>query len=327
MDNSEAAEATGGTAEGFGNASANSTEGIIAQDAQTGTEGIDCADTTGDIGPSGAQSESLDTHNTLSGYTYDPMETVSEESLQAFAAEANQTTSEFALAHGKTEDVSPMEDTDVKLCNLPERVYGGYSMDTQQVFINNELINEAALHTVDHEQMHSVSKQGYQHFETDTQEITVKTSGIHAVVENTNKENGETEKNDYHRALNEGLTERYTLQMEREVYGDEVDCGVRAYTENMTYASALFDVAGEQVVDNAYFNGELGPLSQQMNDMLGDNEAWSEFSRNVDIVCSPIDHSMSPEEVEKAVEQKNEARANLDHILLEIAKTKGEAEK
>lgn len=327
MDTSEAAEATGGTAEGLGSVSANSTEGIVAQDAQIGSEGLDCTDTTGDVGPSGSQAEALDTHNTLSGYTYDPMETVSEESLQVFAAEANQTTSEFAQAHGKIEDASPLEETDVKLCRLPDKVYGGHSMDTQQIYVNDVLINEAAHHTLDHEHMHNVSKQGYQHFETDTQEITVKTSGIHAVVENINKESGEIEKSDYHRALNEGLTERYTLQMEREMYGDEVDCGVRAYTENMTYASALFDVAGEQVVDNAYFNGELGPLSQQMNDMLGDNEAWSEFSRNVDIVCAPIDHSMSPEDIEKAVEQKTEARENLDQILLEIAKVKGSGEK
>ena len=328
MDTSEAAEATGGTAEGFGTVGASGAECINAQDAQAETEGINCGNMTENISSTGIMLETTDTYShTLSGYAYDPMETVSDESIQEFSAEGYQLTSEFAFEHGKVEDVAPLEETDITLCKLPDKVCGGHSMETQDVYISNELINEGARHTTNHELMHRSSNQSQQYMETETQEFTIKTSGIHALVETVNKGTNEITLNDYHRALNEGLTERYTLQMEREAYGDELECGIRAYTENMEYAATLFDIVGEQSVDNAYFNGELAPLSQQMNELLGNDHGFSEFSKNVDIACSPIDYSMPYEEVQKALEQKVEAKEKIDQMLLEIAKANAAPDK
>lgn len=328
MDTSEASEATSG-AESLGEGvSFGNTEGIVAQDVDHAIGEIGISDTADYAGPSECFSQSAETcSQTLTGYEYNPMETVTTESLYEFAIESHELTSNFAIEHGKLEDVSRLEETRTTLRTLSEKTWGGHSMESQDIYINRDLINEAARHTENHEKMHSVSKQGFQQLETDSQLITVRTSGIHALVTEENKDTGEIIKSDYHRALNEGLTERYTLQMEREAYGTRIECGAHAYTDNMEYASALFDIAGEQAVDNAYFNGELAPLSQQINDLLGNEHAFSEFSKNVDLACQPIDYKMAPEDVQRAVEQRNEAKADLNQMLFEIARAQALSDK
>lgn len=330
MDTSESAATgvTGAESVSFSGGSESSSGGIESIDAQANIDGFAIDNSPGDIGPTGEYYCSESANNTTEfGYSYDPMETVSKESIQIIAQESFELTSNFAVEHGSEQEIAPLRATDISLRSLPDRVLGAHSMDTHDVFISDELINDAARHTTNHEFMHRASYQSYTSLETDQHTILTKTSGIHTLVEETDLDTGEVTKSDYYRELNEGLTEKYTLQAEREAYGEEIDCGIRAYSENMVYAAALSDAVGEQAIDEAYFNGDLHTLCQKVNDLVGNNEGFSSFAANVDIICSPIDYTMSPEDVQKAVAQKADARENLNQLLLEMAKAQCETEK
>lgn len=132
-------------------------------------------------------------------------------------------------------------------------------------------------HVTTHETMHFGS---YREVYADPSGETVYRSGLRE----TRVNGGETVA-DQGRGLNEGLTELYTLRT-LEARGDtEAAQSFRAYPEARGYAAALEDAVGSETLERAYFGGELTPLKQEVCRLnYGDEQAWREFSEDVDTV-------------------------------------------
>ena len=102
---------------------------------------------------------------------------------------------------------------------------------------------------------------------------------------------------DRNRGLNEGVTELYALKemMNRgEISSAESVC---AYPEAQVKAYQLERIVGSEVMQKAYFGGDVEQLKAEVNRMsFGDERAWDRFSENVDKVT----YGKDPEEIRRA---------------------------
>ena len=115
------------------------------------------------------------------------------------------------------------------------------------------------------------------------------------ISEITIDKNGETENKNV--ALNEGITELYTLrELKRRGEENSIEA-VNAYSESTVKAYELSQLVGEEKVEKAYFGGDLRALEDEVIRLNnGDRTAWKRYSENVDI----LEYSDNPSEVKKA---------------------------
>ena len=136
---------------------------------------------------------------------------------------------------------------------------------------------ETVTHVTTHEALHLTS---YKEVDDFNPELKVYQSGIR---ETTYKENRLEE--DKNRALNEGITEMYAMRemMQR---GDISSIeAVTAYPEAQRKAYELQEIVGSDVIQKAYFGGDLELLKSEVNRLsFGDETAWNRYSENVDVL-------------------------------------------
>lgn len=148
---------------------------------------------------------------------------------------------------------------------------------------------ETISHVTTHEAMHLSS---YKETDDTKADHEVYRSGIHEVVYD---EDGLSEDNN--RALNEGITEIYTLR-ELEKRGEtEAVSAVTAYPEAQQKADELQRIVGDETIQKAYFGGDRELLESEVNRLsYGDETAWKRYSKNVDI----LEYGTDEEEITKA---------------------------
>ena len=201
---------------------------------------------------------------------------------------------------------------------------GHRSPKTGTVYCRDDVTNRTAEHVTTHEFTHAASYQKTETLETDLQSITAQISGIRANVESLNKQTGEVEKSTYNRALNEGITEKATLEAEMEAYGYQPGASLKCYGPNMDYASQLESLVGKETVNDAYYNGNLKSLSSAVNELAQNESAWSSLNKQLDTVCSAVDPKNLTEEQRQAIDQ---AKQQLDELFAQMSKTKADLEK
>ena len=261
---------------------------------------------------------------------YNSSDKVTEESLQTIDHNAKIVAVEHAKrsAPDRTEALDRMlaEPSKAHVGAMSSRVAGSRNMESGEIMINRELSNKAAEHSDLHEHMHEASYQRSDIVETETQKIEATISGIHSLVTLTDKtDSGKIETHDFHRALNEGITEWETLAAEREVYGFEKGKEFHCYSTNVDYASQLADIIGDETIRDAYYNGNLERMSTAVNDLAKDETAFKALSAKLDDACKGYDMSqLTPEQQEATKKSIEAAKTELDSLLARMAQTKAE---
>lgn len=164
---------------------------------------------------------------------------------------------------------------------IPESVLG--HCDPEGIIYIKDLSREGIEHVSTHETMHLCSHRNDYINEID--ERVIETGLRHQRIAESGN-GGHIE--DSNRAINEGFTEMYTLKElrnQREMDGREVQDSLLAYRESQQWASRMEYLLGKDVVKDAYYGEGYENMVKEFNRLNGGNpNAWSEFSRDVDIV-------------------------------------------
>lgn len=150
---------------------------------------------------------------------------------------------------------------------------------------------ESLKHTSTHETMHDLSFQNAEHnvdtFRTekgDTISVseTRQTSGIHVYENKKYIQNGEikrVEENQLNRYLNEGITEKNTIS---EMLKRGENPSVESYTQEVNWAINLEEKVGKDLIDDAYYGGNIDQLKDRVDSMSSSGNAWEELNQNID---------------------------------------------
>jgi hypothetical protein len=247
-----------------------------------------------------------------------PFDTVTQRSVNEMSANAKEIA--FSFAKERAPERSVELDSKARELSAPtlERyanpnILGTHELGTDRISISDLATNRAADHVLVHEYTHASSFQKSSSLETSETKMSVERSGILSVVKEMNKASGEMTIKDYHRAANEGITESRALMAEKAA-GREAS--LASYSTNRTYMSQLEKIVGNNTIDNAYYNGDVKGISDRMDALSLSPNAWSRFSCNLDVVCSPYSTEA----------ERSAAKTALDDAIREMAERKAEVE-
>ena len=139
---------------------------------------------------------------------------------------------------------------------------------------------ESLKETAIHETIHDMS---YQSVEQDAEKgIVEKRSGIRVLTEWYDKmPDGTVEFIDAkvkNRELNEGLTQLYTVETAREL---SIQPNPNAYPEERVWAERIRQKVGSDVVEKAYFGGDLDALEGAFNERSEAQDAWNSLNEEM----------------------------------------------
>ena len=224
-------------------------------------------------------------------------ETVShvQKSFGPFIPEAQMERIEAERENGKPELLSA-EQYHTRFPEASPAVLGHY--DAEGKIWMKEGSPEVVHHVVTHEALHLSS---FNERVCDAGDRQVFRSGIRELTAD-----GDAVREDRNRALNEGITELYTMR-ELQLRGEMTAYrSVSVYPEAQRKAYELQGLVGSECIRRAYFGGELEALQSEVVRLNGGDEtAWERYSKNVDI----LEYGTEPEKVAAARQELNAQQA------------------
>lgn len=171
--------------------------------------------------------------------------------------------------------------------------------------------SEVVNHVSTHETMHLCANRETYYFTEDQSEVII--SGVHETFINENMGD-----QDYNRGINEGLTEMYTMR-ELNARGDVLAAySMDAYSEARMWAERLSVVIDEETLDAAYFGEGREALKEEFNQLNNDENAWDDFSRDIDILEYSADEMEIDNARKRLAEQYKKMVYNKYEIEVEI---------
>lgn len=171
------------------------------------------------------------------------------------------------------------------------RVLGLRELEDGKICVKDTDDIDDIRHVSTHETLHDLS---FQNQESDSHVFidvtdrlvedrkTVRTSGIHQIYDHKITSDGSVIENhhaDLNRALNEGITEyKSIIEMQKRGEFPRFD----SYTEQVGWAQKLEGKVGKDVLDAAYYGGNLDALEQRVNDMSPEADAWRKLNAAID---------------------------------------------
>lgn len=191
-----------------------------------------------------------------------------------------------------------------------ENVLGHHNIENGSIHVINEY-EPAAKHTITHEIFHKSSYQSNELVENEEGIIETRRSGVLEIQSNYDKEGKYIDSNEYGRALNEGITEMKSLDYLNSKGEIEAAESFNAYNESVNVSRQLNDIVGSNVIDSAYFGGNKEALSDEVNRLAKDDNAWNKLNSDLEIAT-----------YSNNIDERNAALSRIDEMMNTMMETK-----
>lgn len=191
-----------------------------------------------------------------------------------------------------------------------ESVLGHHNMENGSIHVINEY-EPAAKHTITHEIFHKSSYQSNELVENEESITETRRSGVLEIQSHYDKEGNYLNSNEYGRALNEGITEMKSLDYLNSKGEIEASESFNAYSESVNVSRQLNDIVGSDLIDSAYFGGNKEALSDEVNRLAKDDNAYSKLNSDLEIAT-----------YSNNIDERNAALSRIDDMMNTMMETK-----
>lgn len=189
-----------------------------------------------------------------------------------------------------------------------------HELEDNSIHIINEN-KEVAMHSSAHELFHASA---YQNHTIDSNEegiVETYKSGVLEIHQLYDENGNKIAVEETGRGLNEGMTEMFTIGYLDGKGEYEASMSINSYQENVSIAKQLNELVGEDIMCEAYFNGDKESLANEVNMYAKNDQAFQELNQQLDIINNS-----------KIQAEREAALARIDEMMTEMQANKLEME-
>lgn len=185
--------------------------------------------------------------------------------------------------------------------DIPNEVLAHYDSMQDIICIKESDDNNILKHSTTHETLHRTSFNGVREVQSQDSVEFVNCSGVRETGLSINRNRG----------LNEGITEMFTLSSLSRRNENDAIVSINAYSDLRRITSELTDIVGIDVINQAYFKGEIHVLENKVNYLSNRLDGFEELNRWMDYI------ELNPYIIESRI-----AKTEITRMFIEMRRNK-----